>query len=218
MAIALLSSLNKVFDSAMNAKMIGSTLTSFVGEVSEASKQDIQDCLLYAQLYADRGGGAGTWPSNYQYALLSLGFSLKAYIIEQPLLISDAHQVRDYKVQVAGVGNSERLANLLGVLFDTLHLERDALSYLNEPPITSHATHYQCAPCERTQQGELVVFVCALQLSCTPHDKNPALTFVRLNSKGGSFQFDAAVYAAMKNEVQDVIRDFTNTMIQNVEL
>ena len=104
MANALPSSLNKVFDNAMNAKMIGSTLTSFVGEVSEASKQDIQDCLLYAQLYADRRGGAGTWawPSNYQYALLSLGFSLKAYIIEQPLLISDAHQVRDYKVQVVG--------------------------------------------------------------------------------------------------------------------
>lgn len=207
-------------DHSMKAHKIGNTVTSFLGDMSEAEKQDIQDCLLYAEIQADKGRGSGPWAwlSNYQHALLKLGFDMESYIVDQPLLISNAHQVRDYKVQVAGVQNSQGLANLLGELFDSLYLERDALGYLTHPPAEALVSNRQCAPCEKTREGVISVFVCGLQLSCRPHEKNPELTFVRLNSKGGSFKFDATVYAALKDEVQTIVRDFASTMIQEFDV
>lgn len=121
-------------------------------------------------------------------------------------------------MQVAGAQNSQGLANVLGTLFSSLHLERDALSYLTNPPAEALVSNQHCAPGEKTREGEISVFVCGLQLSCKRHEKNPALSVVYLNSKGGSFKFDATVYAALRNEVQTVIRDLALTMIEEIDL
>lgn len=77
--------------------MIGGTLVVFVPGMPEGEKQDIQDCLLYAEVFANRGSGKQRWAwlSHYQYALLNLGLTLTSYIVERPLLISNVHQVRE---------------------------------------------------------------------------------------------------------------------------
>ena len=79
MANALPCSLNKVFDNAMNAKMIGSTLTSFVVEVSEASKQDIQDCFSMRNCMLTGEGlqGLGRGCQTINMLCLALVFRLR---------------------------------------------------------------------------------------------------------------------------------------------
>lgn len=39
--------------------MIGGTLVVFVPGMPEGEKQDIQDCLLYAEVFANRGAKQG---------------------------------------------------------------------------------------------------------------------------------------------------------------
>ncbi len=200
--------------------MIGGTLVVFVPGMPEGEKQDIQDCLLYAEVFANRGGETGGWAwlSHYQYALLNLGLTLTSYIVERPLLISNVHQVRDYQVQIAGTGNTQPLAEHLGAMFDGLSLERDALSYLMNPPGEARSTRYQCVPCEMTHHGEFLIFVCGLQLTCTSPEANPGLSFVQLNAKGGSFLFEPGVYESQRAEVQQVVGEWAATMIKEVEL
>ena len=200
--------------------MIGGTLVVFVPGMPEGEKQDIQDCLLYAEVFANRGGETGGWAwlSHYQYALLNLGLTLTSYIVERPLLISNVHQVRDYQVQIAGTGNTQPLAEHLGAMFDGLSLERDALSYLMNPPGEARSTRYQCVPCEMTHHGEFLIFVCGLQLTCTSPRANSRLSLVQLNAKGGSFLFEPKVYENRRTEVQQVVGDWAATMIKEVEL
>ncbi|MBM1191984.1 hypothetical protein [Pseudomonas weihenstephanensis] len=204
----------------MNATLIGDTLVTFTPGMPESHKQGIQDCLLYAAVFANRGAEAGDWAwlSHYQYALLSLGLTLRSYIVERPLLISNAHQVRDYQVQIAGMESTQPLAQHLGAMFAALDLERDALSYLMNPPGEARLTRYQCVPCEMTRNGEFQIFVCGLQLTCTSSRANSRLSLVQLNAKGGSFLFEPKVYENRRTEVQQVVGDWAATMIKEVEL
>ena len=203
----------------MDAIKVGATWVSFVGGLSREDKQDIQDCLLYAELRANRAGSEGfVWLSHYQSTLLSLGFNLQSYIVDRPLLVLDIRQVDEYAVEVSGVHSTQRLAQSLGEVFDAMPISQDALSYLRQPVERAQTLHYQCVPCEKTQEGHVIVFVCGLALSCQRMRSRGRTHDVYLNAKGGAFVLNRMIYARHRAQVQEAVRQAAAHMISVIDI
>ena len=203
----------------MDAIKVGATWVSFVGGLSREDKQDIQDCLLYAELRANSAGSAGfVWLSHYQSTLLSLGFNLQSYIVDRPVLVLDIRQVYEYAVEVSGVRSTQRLAQSLGEVFDAMPISQDARNYLRHPVENAQTLHYQCVPCEKTQEGHVIVFVCGLALSCQRMRSRGRTHDVYLNAKGGAFVLNRAIYARHRAKVQEAVRQAAAHMISVIDI
>lgn len=203
----------------MDAIKVGATWVSFVGGLSREDRQDIQDCLLYAELRANSDANKGfAWLSHYQSTLLTLGFNLQSYIVDRPLLILDIRQVDEYAVEVAGVQSTQRLAQSLGDVFDAMPISQDALSFLRHPVEYAQTRHYQCVPCEKTQEGHVIVFVCGLALSCQKMRTRGRTHDVYLNAKGGAFVLNRTIYAMHRSQVYEAIRQAAAHMVSVIEI
>lgn len=203
----------------MDAIKVGGTWVSFVEGLSREDKQDVQDCLLYAELRANSEGIEGfVWLSHYQSTLLTLGFNLQSYIVDRPILVLDIRQVDEYAVEVSGVQSTQRLAQSLGDVFDAMPIRQDALSYLRHPVDNAQTRHYQCVPCEKTQEGHVIVFVCGLALSCKRARARGRTHDVYLNAKGGAFVLNRTIYARHRAQVQEAVRQAAAHMVSVIEI
>ena len=203
----------------MDVIKVGATRVSFEAGLLLEDKQDIQDCLLYAELLANSGGAEGfAWLTHYQSTLLTLGFNLQSYIVDRPLLVLDIRQVDEYAVEVSGVQSTQRLAQSLGDVFDAMPIRQDALSYLRHPVDNAQTRHYQCVPCEKTQEGHVIVFVCGLALSCQRARARGRTHDVYLNAKGGAFVLNRTIYARHRAQVYEAIRQAAAHMISVIDI
>lgn len=203
----------------MDAIKVGGTWVSFVEGLSREDKQDVQDCLLYAELRANSEGIEGfVWLSHYQSTLLTLGFNLQSYIVDRPILVLDIRQVEEYAVEVSGVQSTQRLAQSLGDVFDAMPIRQDALSYLRHPVDNAQTRHYQCVPCEKTQEGHVIVFVCGLALSCQRARARGRTHDVYLNAKGGAFVLNRTIYARHRAQVQEAVHQAAAHMVSVIEI
>ena len=203
----------------MDAIKVGATWVSFVSGRSGEDKQDIQDCLLYAEMRADSGGFEGfAWLSHYQSTLLTLGFNLQSYIVDRPLLVLDIRQVEEYAVEISGVQSTQGLAQSLGEVFDAMPIRQDALNYLRHPVENAQTRHYQCVPCEKTREGHVIVFVCGLALSCQRVRARGRTHDVYLNAKGGAFVLNRTIYARHRAQVYEAIRQAAAHMISVIDI
>ena len=203
----------------MDVIKVGATRVSFEAGLLLEDKQDIQDCLLYAELLANSGGAEGfAWLTHYQSTLLTLGFNLQSYIVDRPLLVLDIRQVDEYAVEVSGVQSTQRLAQSLGEVFDAMPIRQDALSYLRHPVENAQTRHYQCVPCETTQEGQIIVFVCGLALSCQRMRSRGRTHDVYLNAKGGAFVFSSTIYARHRTQVREAVRQAAVHMVSVIDI
>lgn len=203
----------------MTTKKIGSTIVSFVDGMQPQDAQDIQDCLLYAELQANAVGSKEVfdWVSTYQAALLKLGFTLDAYVLDQPVVVTSPHEVLNYAIQIKGIESSQQLAKSVGQLLSMLTLEQQVSKYLYDDVGSGGASGYQCAPCEAITGGKIAVFVCALIVTCDVYGSKVHERTVTVNSKGGAFIFDSTLFASLRAQVQDAVREQAVSMIKDIK-
>lgn len=204
----------------MNAKMIGTTVVSFVAGMPEGEKQDVMDCLLYAELIASSFGGERgfSWISRYQYSLMTLGFTLTSHVVNRPLQITVAEQVDDYSIEIRGDETTQALAQLLAQSLEAMNVKGWVTEYLGLGAGESRLSTFHCVPCEKTRQGKIAIVVCGLVLTSAITGANEGGQIIELSAKGGGLVFDRAAYAEKREEVQNTVRKLALGMIKDIEI
>lgn len=153
------------------AAVVGNCLVSFTPQISPQDKQDIQDCLLYAELAAsekyDLGKLPKKWIDHYQGRLLKAGFGLRSVISSEPRKISTPWELQRYSFAITREAGSSRLAQLLCESYEALQLNSFARAFFNEQISTDKAGVFQVAPCEQTSAGEVILFLCGMHYTST---------------------------------------------------
>ncbi|MGV8902471.1 MAG: hypothetical protein ACOH2O_09650 [Pseudomonas sp.] len=210
-----------------SAALIGSSLTSFYSGMSEQERQDIKDCLLYAELYAsekfDRQQLWTSWMNRYQRGLLKLGFTLTGFIVENPIQIESARDFDRVTFDAMSKVGSAHLAELAHTSFSAMKSSEHAKVFLDSWFSTGRSESFQVVPCENLPSGELQVLVCGLNMTSRTvvegpffwNNINSEMT-VRIN--GGSFAFNSTTYAEHRARVRTELGDQAKRYITEIEL
>jgi len=152
-----------------SAVVVGGCLLSFAQSVFAQDQQDIQDCLLYAELAAnDKYPGQASkkfWFDYYQGRLLKAGFKLKVIVPSEPLRVSNVHQLMNLNHTVIGELGFERLGQLFEETYRALKMDEFAWNFFRGNVARTGAGILKCAPCERLDSGETIVCLYGLRYS-----------------------------------------------------
>jgi|GEM_PF-2020963 hypothetical protein len=215
--------MNKVFNMSelADAVVVGGCLVSFVSEVCPQDQQDIQDCLLYAELAAnDKYPGQvskKTWFDYYQGRLLKAGFTLRAIVPSEPLRVSNVNQLLSISHTIIGHLGSERLGRLIEDTYRALKLDEFAWNFFRGNIAQGGSGILKCAPCERLDSGDVVVCLYGLRYSTTvfeddffywsEFDKE-----VLIIPDGGVFAFNREVFENYRARVHEKIDAYSGKL------
>ncbi|MFJ2365562.1 hypothetical protein ACIPIN_17970 [Pseudomonas sp. NPDC087697] len=159
-----------------DAVVVGGCLLSFASEVCPQDQQDVQDCLLYAELAAnDKYPGQVSkkvWFDYYQGRLLKAGFTLKAIVPSEPLRVSNVNQLLSISHTIIGRLGSERLGQLIEETYGALKLDEFAWNFFRGNIAHGGSGILKFAPCERLASAltpatwSSACMVCAIAPQC----------------------------------------------------
>ncbi len=156
---------------SVNAVVVGGCLVSFAPQVSSQDQEDIQACLLYAELaanekYPDRLSRKD-WFDYFQGRLLKAGFTLKTLVPADPVLVASVRQLLSESYTIMGKLGVERLGQLFQDTFKALRLDEFAWDFFRGNVAEGGSGILKCAPCERLTSGEVVVCLLGLRYSAS---------------------------------------------------
>ncbi|MVV51409.1 hypothetical protein EJA72_24670 [Pseudomonas sp. PB120] len=202
----------------VDAVVVGGCLLSFADTVQAQDRQDIQDCLLYAELAAnDKYPGLVSnkmWFDYYQGRLLKAGFTLTAIIPTEPIRVSTVHQLLDISYSTIGRVGSKRMAQLVTQTYRALKLDAFAWDFFQGNIARGGAGILKCAPCERLGSGETVV--CLYGLRYRTHVSGQAFFWdefykeVVIMPDGGVFAFNRDVFERYRERVHEKIDAYSS--------
>lgn len=202
--------------------VVGGCLLSFVDGVCPQDKQDIQDCLLYAELAAnDKYPEEVTkraWFDYYQGRLMKAGFTLKAVIPSEPLRVSNVNQLLSISHTIIGRLGAERLGQLVEETYKALRLDEFAWNFFRGNVLQGGAGILKCAPCERLDSGEMVVCLYGLRYSAEVFEEDFFFWSgfdkeVVIIPDGGVFQFNREVFEGYRERVHEKIDAYSDKIL-----
>lgn len=202
-----------------DAAVVGSCLLSFAPQVSPQDQQDIQDCLLYAEHAAnDKYPGQVSkkaWFDYYQGRLLKAGFTLRTIVPNEPLRVSNVNQLLSVSHRTIGRLGSERLGQLSKDTYKVLKLDDLAWNFFRRNVAEGGLSILKCAPCERLDSGEVVVFLYGLRFSTIEFEDDFFFwsEFDRellIVPDGGVFVFNRDVFENYRKRVHEKIDAYSD--------
>lgn len=205
-----------------NAAVVGSCLLSFASAVNLRDQQDIQDCLLYAELAAnDRYPGQVSqkaWFDYYQGRLLKAGFTLKTIVPSEPFRVSEVRQLLSVGLTVIGRLGSERLRHIVVDTYRALKLDEFAWEFFRGNVARGGMGILKCAPCERLESGETIICLFGMRYSTTvteqdfffwsEYDKE-----VLIIPDGGVYAFNREVFDNYRARVHEKIEAYSDRLL-----
>lgn len=204
------------------AVVVGGCLLSFTSDVNLQDKQDIQDCLLYAELAANEKypGHASnkSWFDYYQGRLLKAGFTLKTIISSEPFRASSVRQILKISHALIGRMGSDRLGQLVEDTYGALKLDEFAWEFFRGNVSRGGMGILKCAPCERLQSGETVVCLYGMRYStiATQQDFFFWSEFdkeVVIIPNGGVFAFNREIFENYRTRVHEKIDAYSERVL-----
>ncbi|APC19222.1 hypothetical protein BLL42_10215 [Pseudomonas frederiksbergensis] len=211
-----------------DAVVVGGCLLSFASEVCPQDKQDVQGCLLYAELAAnDKYPGQVSkkaWFDYYQGRLLKAGFILKAIVPSDKFRVSNVNQLLSISHTIIGRLGVERLAQLIEETYRVLKLDEFAWNFFRDNVANGGSGILKCAPCERLDSGDVVVCLYGLRYSTavieddfffwSEIDKEVVIT-----PDGGVFAFNREVFENYRERVHEKIDAYSDkVLVQKLKL
>lgn len=203
-----------------DAVVVGGCLLSFADTVHPQDQQDIQDCLLYAELAAnDKYPGQVSkklWFDYYQGRLLKAGFTLTAIVPSGQIRVSTVHQLLNVSYTLIGRVGSERLAQLMTETYRALKLDEFAWDFFRGNIARGGSGILKCAPCERLDSGETVVCLYGLRYSTHVSEQDFFWEFDRevvIIPSGGVFAFNREVFEGYRARVHEKIDAYSNKIL-----
>ncbi|MBI6854135.1 hypothetical protein YA0002_15265 [Pseudomonas cichorii] len=203
--------------------LMGRHLVTFDKAVESGLKNDILDCLLYAQLRADsmypKTQAGWVWLEEYQRSITATGGRQFGRVVRNVLRI---HGLRDLSRRPAflDVADSPSLRHLLMTSFDTLMSSDLARAYFNSWGSSGRSRQFQVVPCEVDANGKVNILVCGLQMRTVA--LRPSLYFwevlsgeMTVHYSGTVFRFNPEAYEPLRSMVQEALsREAKQAVIQ----
>ncbi|MDP9653221.1 UNVERIFIED_ORG: hypothetical protein J2W87_001125 [Pseudomonas putida] len=204
---------------SVNAVVVGGCLLSFTQQVSSQDQEDIQDCLLYAELAANEKYpgqvSRKAWFDYFQGRLIKAGYRLKTIVPADPIRVTSVRQLLGASYSVIGHLGVERLSQLLEDTYQALRLDEFAWDFFRGNVANGGSGILKCAPCERLASGEVVVCLLGLRYSATVIESDFFLwsEFDRelaIIPGGGVFEFDRRAFENYRKRVHEKIEAYSN--------
>ncbi len=149
--------------------LIGNNLLSFSAPVSASLRSDLMDCLLYAQLSADkkydRSHNWRAWIEQYQRVIYQKGGHLSGAINPIQLTLRHLRELRYFPRRIAGSATSRELQVLLERSIQTLMDSDHAKAFFSSWFSSGRSEAMQVVPCEANKDGGVNILVCGLQMT-----------------------------------------------------
>lgn len=189
----------------------GKNLVSFAHNIAPGLRQDILDCLLYAQLKADESvPHRDDWRTRqgaYQRSLEKNGANRYADVRDQRVKI---HHLRDLRKLQLPVNRSPELHQLYGRSLDKLMTSEHAQAFFSSWFTSGRSEHFQVVPCAMHSEDEATIVLCALQMTTT--SLRPALYFwqilggeMMVQAAAAGFRFSSKAFDPYRQAVQDTL-------------
>jgi len=190
----------------------GTSLVSFGKGVSPELRQDVLDCLLYAQLKADQHHASRRswrpWLSEYQMSINATGGRLKERLPEDRV---EVRGMRDLsRVLMRSGVYSPELRELFEASLEALMTSEHAQTFFNSWFKSGRSESFQWAPCTRHSDDEINLMVCGLQL--TTSALRPGFFFWQVLSglmvvdiAGGAFLFSRKAFDPFRDAVGEAL-------------
>lgn len=210
--------------SSNKALLMGDSVLSFSEGTPQSLRDDILDCLLYAQLSADKKHQKRRawkpWIEQYQRVIYQKGSPLNGAIDPMHLTIKRLRDLRDLPLRSTGTATSPELRALLRSSLETLLDSTHAQAFFNSWFSVGRSESFQVVPCQMDERGGVTILVCGLHMTTTAISHAPffwqALTGeMTVRSNGASFLFTEQGYAPYRKQIRDYL---TDNALQEIEI
>ncbi|WP_109514145.1 hypothetical protein [Pseudomonas ovata] len=209
----------------MNADFIGQvgdadTLVAFFPGVPAAQRDDIQDALLYAHLFASHQHDVQQqwhgWMQYYRNRLEKCGFVRQSLVVKDSVLLSSRDDIDTASFRILGATASDNVRALVRNAVVRLGIKQMALSYFDGGRLSARMGSFQIVPCEMSGAGQVGVLLCGLRVSTD--QASPDARRLIMHFKGGSYSFDPRGYDTQRQAVHSYLAGKANAVIRQIEL
>ena len=188
-----------------DAVVVGGCLLAFDSKVDLQDQQDIQDCLLYAELTAnDRYPEHSTqkvWFDCYMRQLLEVGFTRDARVETEPFRVASVAQLLGIGRDVIVRLGSKRMGEFFEHTYKAMELDKFAWEFFHDNVMQGGQGILKCAPCERLASGKTVVCLFGMRVSTTVKEED--FFFRKAFDKRMLIVPDGGVYAFKRKIFED---------------
>jgi hypothetical protein len=148
---------------------MGNNLLSFEASIPGSVRDDILDCLLYAQQSADKKHDRSVqwklWIEQFQRVIYQKGGRLTGSINPDQVVIEHIRELRHVPYMIAGSATSRELQAVLERSISTLLDSSHAKTFFNSWFSSGRSESFQVIPCVVGQGGGVNILVCGLQMT-----------------------------------------------------
>jgi hypothetical protein len=149
--------------------LVGNNLVSFEASISGSVRDDILDCLLYAEQSADKKHDRSVqwklWIEQFQRVIYQKGGRLTGSIDPDQVVIEHIRELRYVPYMIAGSATSRELQAVLQRSISTLLDSNHAKTFFNSWFSSGRSESFQVIPCVVSQGGGVNILVCGLQMT-----------------------------------------------------
>ncbi len=197
------------------------SMVAFLPGLSMQEKTDVQNILLYSQLFAseqyDFLGQWSSWMHYYRNRLEKLGLVCKNRIIKDSLLLTDMEDLQQATFAILGEPDYGRLSGLVQRSFQAMGVHEKAEAFFEGDVSRKRLASFQVAPCERTRPNEVRIMLCSLHLTSDTHAAQGSNRLI-LYFKGGSYVFDSVAYEAHRDRVLGYLSGKAQAIIRSAHI
>ncbi|QXG46909.1 hypothetical protein [Pseudomonas viridiflava] len=190
--------------------LCGNNLVSFGDGIGADLRQDILDCLLYAQFRADDETSVQRnwrgWLETYRGSVDDAGAQRTAIIADSTFMIRRLRDLR-HEPFLNGFPSAE-LRELFSYSFDTLMNSGQARAFFNSWFSSGRTESIQVVPCVMGDDGKVSIMLCGLQMT--------TMTFrrgffpwdvlngeMRVDCAGAAYRFSRELFDPARSRVRD---------------
>ncbi|MEE4820868.1 hypothetical protein V2K62_24075 [Pseudomonas alliivorans] len=205
-----------------NAVYLGGmpSLVTFLPGLSVQERQDLQDVLLDAQLFAgahlDFEKQWSSWMHYYRSRLRYRGVHPQSLVMDDSLLVSSVEDLRRATFAIRGVGDHQLLGGLVRRSFEAAGIYQAAGAYFQSGSGRSRLGSFQIVPCAQMGNGQVLMLLCGLQLVADAYSAGGRRLLFFF--KGGSYTFDSQTYAAHREDVIRYLGGKSKSMIRAIHI
>jgi len=190
--------------------LAGNNLVSFEASISSGLRDDILDCLLYAEQSADKKHDRSVhwklWIEQFQRVIYQKGGRLTGSINPDQVVIEHIRELRYVPYMIAGSATSRELQAVLQRSISTLLDSSHAKTFFNSWFSSGRSESFQVIPCVVSQGGGVNILVCSLQMTTRAFKPGRVPWEVlggdlTIRSSGGSFLLTEESYRPYKEGI-----------------
>ena len=213
-----------------SALVTGNSVLSFVGGLTPQQKQDVQDCVLFAQMATDKA-----FPDKklyrqerfdfYSEVLTLCGWGTTNESMKKVTGLKQKFTMDQVALEIISsvIGVNKALLDIVTVVFKALQKTPKALALFENEAGGSESGDFQILPCIGTVDGEVVMIKSSFHFT-SPKRVTKVLFWewshssVNLYAGASNTTLNQKVYAGVRQTISDKLAFTTKKRIEKIEI